>query len=121
MKDFLGFENARNKEHAALYTSILQVALQSERQLSVLIGHHLCLEINGDLNTENEIPAADTLIFDHEIMSAVFGDRAINIMQQLAAVPCQLRDEHLSKFFNAEMLRREHEKFFNAEKRALLV
>lgn len=96
IKDFLGSENARNKRHAALYSAILKAAIG---KCDVLIGHHLTFEINGDLETENEIPSADCLMFDHGIMGAVFGDRAVAIMQHLAATPCDSRDEVLQAYF----------------------
>lgn len=93
VKDFLGQENARNKRHAALYTAIMQRGMGTDED--VLIGHHLCFEANKDINTENEIPSADTLLFDHGVMTAVFGDKAIDIMQHLAATPTESRDEVL--------------------------
>jgi hypothetical protein len=96
MKDYLGFENARNKEHAALYERLLRLALKDEKNVSVLIGHHVCFEINGDLQTENEIPSADCLMFDHDLMTRVFGPYAIPIMRDLASVPCEKRDELLA-------------------------
>lgn len=93
VKDFLGIENARNKRHAALYIHIMQLAMGATTD--VLIGHHLCFETDKDINTENEIPSADTLLFDHGIMTAVFGDRALEIMSHLAVTPSESRDEVL--------------------------
>lgn len=96
-KDYLGFEGRRNKTHAALYTELMKRAIDGA-DVSVIIGHHLTFEISGNLETENEIPSADTLIFDHDLMKAVFGDRAVGIMMHLAAVPCEARDELLGKY-----------------------
>lgn len=95
-KDFLGCENARNKRHASLYTVIMQRALGVKTD--VLIGHHLCFEMDKDINTENEIPAADTLLFDHDVMGAVFGDKAIEVMMHLARTPTESRDEVLNDY-----------------------
>jgi hypothetical protein len=96
MKDFLSAENARNRQHAALYTDILLAACG---KIAVMIGHHLVFEANGDLSTENEIPSADCMMFDHDIMTAVFGDQAVDIMQHLAATPCQSRDDVLRTYW----------------------
>lgn len=87
MRDFLSTENARNKAHAELFTRMIQAAYGKE--CDVLIGHHLTFEVHGEIQTENEIPSADTLLFCHEIMSAVFGVAAIEIMQELASMPSE--------------------------------
>lgn len=99
-KDYLGFENARNKRNADLYTRIMKAAVADGRNVAVLIGHHLTFEIDGDLGSENEIPSADCLIFDHDIMGKVFGERAIPIMRALAEVPCEQRDPLLASFMD---------------------
>ncbi len=101
MKDYLGFENTRNKQHAKLYERFLKQALQVN-EVSVLVGHHITFEIGGDLETENEIPSADCLMFDHDLMKAVFGEQAMVIMRQLATVPCERRDD-LFKFYFASV------------------
>lgn len=93
MKDYLSFENARNKEHAQLYINLIQRAMSG---CAVFIGHHLAFELNGDLATENEIPSADTLLFDHDIMTAVFGNDAKVVMRKLAEVPVGDRDTLLN-------------------------
>lgn len=97
MKDYLGFENARNKRNAATYEKLMKKALKHDA-CAVLIGHHLTFELDGDLQTENEIPSADCLMFDHDLMTAAFGERAVPIMRHLASLPCDVRDSTL-KFF----------------------
>lgn len=99
-KDCLGYENERNKKNAALYTAILQKAWG--QSTDVLIGHHLCTEQNHELKTENEIPSADTLIFDHEVMGKIFGGKSVAIMMSLAARPAETRDALLVDYFVAE-------------------
>lgn len=99
MKDYLGYENERNKHNAALYTELMKRAIGQD--CAVLIGHHLTFEIGGDLETENEIPSADTLLFDHELMGKVFGDRAGTIMLHLASVPVPERDQLLARYLKA--------------------
>lgn len=93
MKDYLGFENARNKQHAAVYTQLMKMGLEDKgHSVAILIGHHLTFEVDSDLQTENEIPSADCLMFDHDIMTRVFGKGAIPLMQRLASLPCEERD-----------------------------
>lgn len=102
LKDWLGCENARNKKYAGLYVGIMKRAFGviTQKEPEVLIGHHLTFELNGDLETENEIPSADCLMFDHYIMQQVFGDKAVSIMQHLAATPCESRDPVLQEYWN---------------------
>lgn len=98
-KDFLGYENDRNKQNANLYTEILRAAWGAET--AILVGHHICTEKNNDLNTENELPSADTLMFDHDIMTKVFGwATGLMIMGELSQVPCDKRDALLQHYWN---------------------
>lgn len=96
-KDYLGYENDRNKKHGQLFVDIVKRAFGDH--YDVLIGHHITFEACGDLQTENEIPSADTLIFDHQIMGRVFGGRALEIMRDLATIPPDRRDEVLAAYF----------------------
>lgn len=91
VKDYLGEENQRNKRHADLFQKLLQLAFGAN--VDVLVGHHLTFEVHGDISTENEVPAADTLLFDHDIMGKVFGSDAVPLMQRLAATRCEQREE----------------------------
>lgn len=98
MKDYLSYENARNKKYAALYQEIMKEAFSN---CNVFIGHHLSFEQGADLATENEIPSADTLIFDHDVMRAAFGSiRYMTVMSHLSALPVELRDQHLQYHWN---------------------
>ncbi len=99
MKDYLSYENARNKRNAALYERLLKRALGHDN-VAILIGHHLTFEIDGDLSTENEIPSADTLMFDHDLMKAVFKTGAISLMALLARLTCDQRDIALTDALN---------------------
>lgn len=99
VKDFLGYENTRNKKHADMYVRMLRHAYGQD--VAVLIGHHLTFEFDGDITTENEIPAADTLIFDHEIMGRIFGRAALGIMAALAQRPAETRDELLASYLES--------------------
>lgn len=110
IKDYLGFEHARNKRNAAVYEQLIRLAYAREgSSIMTLTGHHLTFELDGDLSTENEIPSADCMMFDHEIMGRVFGSRAIAIMQGLAAVPCDQRDAILAyEVAKVSVKEREH-------------
>lgn len=100
LKDWLGYENARNKKWAQLYTDIMKRALVVEQQhCEVLIGHHLTFEIDGVIASENEIPSADTLIFDHLIMQRVFGRDYLFVMLDLALTEVGQRDARLATHF----------------------
>lgn len=95
VKDWLGYEQSRNKAHAALYERMLRLCFGESTALAVLVGHHIGFEFDSDLSTENEIPSADTLIFDHYIMERVFGSKYVAIMAELASIPCDRRDSRL--------------------------
>lgn len=97
-KDYLGSENTRNKQHADLYIEVMKRAFGPG--CAIMIGHHLTFEKDGDLATENEIPSADCMMFDHGVMGDVFGDRAVDIMQHLAATPTESRDAVLRQYLD---------------------
>ena len=92
-KDYLSYENDRNKRRHKLYTDILTVAFGNE---GILIAHHL---VFGGGDSPDEIPSADTLIFDHDIMQKIFGDDFKWVLTQLACEPCESRDELLATLF----------------------
>lgn len=100
IKDYLSAEMARNKTMAPVLTRMIQMAYG--RHVQVLVGHHLCMEEGTDINTENEIPSIDTLIFDHEIMKRIFGPEVgIAAMQRLASLPCEERDAELTSMMDS--------------------
>lgn len=104
-KDYLGFEAQRNRTHAQMYTEILQVAFGTDND--VLVGHHICFEHDHKIETENEIPSADTLIFDHDIMKRAFGSMSRIVIRECADVPVEERDAKLLEFWTREKVRRE--------------
>jgi hypothetical protein len=98
IKQYLSYEGQRNRKNAALYERMIKLAYGANN--AVIVGHHLTFEADGNLETENEIPAADTLLFDHEVMTALFGDGAIEVMKELASVNVEYRDELALEFLN---------------------
>src|SRR5688572_29043208 len=96
IKDFLSVEDKRNRTHAALFARMLRLAYG--RDVDVIVGHHVTFEFHGDISTENEIPSADCLLFDHDIMPRIFGRRrAMELMQHLATIPAEERCDAVEK------------------------
>lgn len=95
--DYLGYENHRNAVHAQLYTDIVNEAFGKE---DVIVGHHITFERHGDIKTENEIPSADTLLFDVDVATRLFGDHfAKDLLQRLALTPVEKRDAVYAEAF----------------------
>ncbi len=100
--DFLARENHRNKQFTRLYTDMIAAALKCD---NILIAHHLNYKVPNpaaaadDELIAEEIPSADTLIFDHCLMQRIFGGEAIALMTELAGVPVEGRDAALAKRF----------------------
>lgn len=98
-------ENARNHRNAKLFIEMLKVAFTGH-EICTMSSHHICFMLDGNFDTIDEIPSADTLMFDHEIMGRIFGvNRSIRLMQYLASLPVTKRDEALSREFNLRNLR----------------
>ena len=92
-RDYLSSEDMRNRQNAALYSALVKAA---HGDVTVFVGHHISFQKGGDITTENEIPSADSALFCHEIMTAVFGDSALDIMAQLARTPSAQREAALA-------------------------
>lgn len=92
---WLGSEATRNRSMAPVYTAIIKRAYGCD--FAVLIGHHLCYQQGSDIMTEDEVPAADSLIFNVPMMAAVFGEAdALALLPQLAVLSRAERDELLT-------------------------
>lgn len=99
------FENNRNRQNAELFTNMLKVAFPN-RAIHVMSSHHICFMLDNNFHTIDEIPSADTLMFDHFIMSRIFGEnRAVRLMQYLACLPAARRDTALAREFSMRELR----------------
>lgn len=89
-KYYLQVENDRNTRRGALFIDLIKAAFGVDEV--VMVGHHFVFEPTTamqalDLAKLNEIPSADTLMFDHDIMGDVFGNMAEFLMRQLASLP----------------------------------
>lgn len=94
-KYWLQAENDRNTHHGDVFIDLIKRAFGVDEV--VMVGHHFVFEPKGsmaalDLTHLNEIPSADTLIFDHDIMGEVFGEDAERIMVQCALAKVADRD-----------------------------
>lgn len=94
-KYYLQAENDRNTHHGPVFIDLIKRAFGVDEV--VMVGHHFVFEPQQamqkfDLSKLNEIPSADTMLFDHDIMRAVFGDRALEIMARLSQTPAESRD-----------------------------
>lgn len=94
-KDYLTYENERNRRGHRLFTDMLKEAFGADS--TTLIAHHVCFGESAD--KINEIPSADTLIFDHAVMSKLFGDNTVYVLKELAAIPAEERDAVLGEFY----------------------
>lgn len=92
-KDYLSYENARNHKAKKLYADILHEVFG--RNEEVVIAHHLTF----DGENPDEIPAADTLIFDHNVARKIWGAGFLDVLRQLATVPCEVRDDLLGTLY----------------------
>jgi hypothetical protein len=81
MKDYLNFENQRNVAGHRVFIRFLNRAFGPESR--VLVAHHIVCMPKGQPPVE--IPSADTMWFDRELMTKVFGDDVDVIMPTLMA------------------------------------
>lgn len=96
------YENDRNSENSQLYKAIIREAFGV---VDVICGHHLVYQVeekrdDGFLYTfVEEIPSADTLIFDHDIARKIWGSSFKQVLVSLALEPAESRDVLLAKLF----------------------
>lgn len=79
---YLSGEGKRNRHNADLFHAMLCIAWGQD--CAVITGHHVSFMFDGDLSTEDEVPSADCLLFDHEVMRAIFPGDYRDILQRLA-------------------------------------
>lgn len=98
------WENDRNQQSSDLFKAIMREAFNVQ---DVIIGHHLlyvCEDKRDDgfsYQVVQEIPAADTLIFDHEIAKKIWGSHWKNVLTNLALTPVEKRDAALKQYWEA--------------------
>lgn len=94
---YLSGEGKRNRHNADLFQAMLCMAWGDG--CSVMTGHHVAFLFDGDLTTEDEVPSADCLLFDLDIMAAVFGDDRDQILTAIALMPRNVREDYVRARF----------------------
>lgn len=77
-----------------LYEAILKEALPGTSL--VVASHHIFFKRDG---VTDELPAADTLIFDHDIAKKIWGEKYLEVLASLAIEPAEARDALLHQLF----------------------
>lgn len=95
-RDYLKDEDERNVRNHRIFERFLRKAIPDVKM--VMVAHHITYLPEGGAPVE--IPSADTLIFCPELMGAVFGNQATNIMLVLCARPPSQRDQALNSFLD---------------------
>lgn len=101
------YENDRNAQSRELFKAIIREAYGVT---DVIVAHHLTYvaedkRVGTDgraytYETVEEIPSADTLIFDHDVAKKIWGSNFKEILVQLVCEPCETRDDLLAKLWN---------------------
>lgn len=92
------WENDRNARNRELFTQMIHEAFNTNQ---TIIAHHLVYSIQEDDNfLVEEIPSADTLIFDHDVMKKLFPNNWREVLTSLALTPAELRDEMLKDYYH---------------------
>ncbi|MGM5019247.1 hypothetical protein [Tardiphaga sp. 367_B4_N1_1] len=99
------YENDRNGEHADLYKAIIREAFNVT---DVICGHHLVYQVEDKRDDGftytfvEEVPSADTLIFDHAVAKKIWGEENFKwFLMQLALEPIETRDAKLAEYYYA--------------------
>jgi hypothetical protein len=87
MKDYLTYETLRNRAAKETFTTALGEAF--DRPQGILIAHHMCF---SEPEFPEEIPSADTFLFDHDVAKKLFGDKYKEVLIKLALEPVETRD-----------------------------
>lgn len=96
------YENDRNAESRDLFKAMIREAYGVK---DVIVAHHLVYETEETrkdgfkYQIVEEIPSADTLIFDHDVAKKLWGAGYLDVIVQLAKEPCATRDKLLSTLY----------------------
>ena len=94
---YLSGEGKRNRHNADLFQALLCRAWGAD--CSVMTGHHVAFLFDGDLGTEDEIPSADCLLFDVEIMNAVFAEDTVWLLRALSTMVRGQREDYVRALY----------------------
>lgn len=92
------WENDRNRCSKTLITDMIKEAFGVDQ---VFVGHHILYELPDDHQgaVPEELPSFDTMMFDHDIMERLFGDKYLEVIVYLAKEPVETRDQLLGQFY----------------------
>lgn len=96
------YENDRNAESADLFKAIIR---ECYGVTDVIIAHHLVYvkterRADGfDYQIVEEVPSADSLIFDHDVARKLWGDNWRDVLTRLACEPVATRDKLLAQLY----------------------
>lgn len=95
------YENDRNAKYRELFSDMIKEAYSTDQ---VIVAHHLVYvavdKRDGfDFQIVEEIPSADTLIFDHDAAKIIWGEEWEAILGQLALLPVDKRDLRLQELY----------------------
>lgn len=95
------YENDRNSDSMQLFRDIIKEVYGADQSI---IAHHLTYVIvdhrdDGDYQIVEEIPSADTLIFDHDAAQKLWGASWKETIVQLAMEPIVTRDKLLARLY----------------------
>ena len=96
------YENDRNAEHNETYKAIIREAYGVT---DVICAHHLVYvkveKRDGfDFQIVEEVPSADTLIFDHDVAQKIWPTSWKVVLVKLALTPIAQRDALLTDLYN---------------------
>lgn len=96
------WENDRNAVYSEMWKDIIREAFGVQ---DVICGHHLVYvatyqDAQGfPITVVEEIPSADTLVFNHDVMKKLFGLSYLNVLAVLAREPVETRDAKLAALY----------------------
>jgi hypothetical protein len=96
-ESWLNTETKRHLDNLDLFEAMIRKAFPDTTM--VVAGHHIMFMRHGHA-MPHEIASADTLIFDHAVAAAVWGDEWALRLSDLAIAPVALRDRMLRALFN---------------------
>lgn len=96
------YENDRNAANSDLYKAMIRECFGVS---DVIIAHHLVYVTSEtrdgfQYQIVEEVPSADTLIFDHDVARRIWGPEAfLEVLRALACEPIKSRDSLLRKLY----------------------
>ena len=102
-ESYVRYEVDRNHRSKPVFQVLLRRAYGPGS--TVIISHHLT--VMCPKGVVHEIPSADTILFDPDIMGSVFGPRAAGRMAMLAKIRPEPREERIKNWLRA--IATEHE------------